>query len=537
MSDFDRLGQLARLVGEFEPGTVSLVGAGPGDSALISVRGAVRLTQADVILHDKLIGPELLDLARPVAERIFVGKWRGEKIWTQDQINAALVEHAQAGKRVVRLKGGDPFVFGRGGEECEHLAAAGIRFEIVPGITAAFGAPATAGIPLTHRGLSRSFALVTGHAEPHESAGPDFAALSRMETIAFYMGVKLLGENCRRLIEAGMDPSTPAAVIRWGTRPEQRTVVGTVADIADRTAEADITPPALVLIGQVVRLRERLEWFERRPLQGQIIVVTRMRDQAANLSSPLIAAGAEIIEAPTIELAGPEDWSSVDEVIGHLSTYAWVVLTSANGVDGFFKRLETLGLDVRALAGVKVGAIGSATAERLRQYGIRADLIPIEAVGESMADALVREGVNGRRVLLPRADIAREQIVVTLREAGAVCDDVTVYRTVVPKSLPMSFLDRLDAGEVDWITLTSPSSFVNLLALLEEARRESLRRVKLASIGPVTTKAIRQAGFEVACEADPHDVPGLVAAMRRAVEAGRVAAGAGEGEKGPKGAV
>lgn len=514
MDESEALNRLARLVGAFEPGTVALVGAGPGDSALISIRGAVRLTQADVVLHDKLIGPELLDLCRPDAQRIFVGKWRGDKVWTQDQINAALVEHAKAGRRVVRLKGGDPFVFGRGGEECEYLAAAGVRYEVVPGITAAFGAPASAGIPLTHRNLSRSFVLVTGHAHPDEPGGPDFDALARMETIAFYMGMKMLAENARRLIAAGMASTTPAAVIQWGTRPGQRTIVGTLADIASRVEAANLTPPALVLIGRVVALRERIGWFEQQPLHRQVIVVTRPREQAAGLSDLLRSAGAEVIEAPTIECVEPEDWTPVETALRNLSSYHWVVLTSANGVAAFFKGLERLGLDARALAGTKMAAIGAATADRLKSYGIRPDLIPAEAVGESMAEALIRAGVKGRRVLLPRADIGREQLPASLREAGAECDDLPVYRTICPESLPAAFLARLEAGGVDWITLTSPSSFVNLLTLLGEGRHELLRRVRLASIGPVTTRAVRAAGFEVVCEASPHDVEGLVAAIK-----------------------
>jgi uroporphyrinogen III methyltransferase/synthase len=337
-----------------------------------------------------------------------------------------------------------------------------------------------------------------------------------METVAFYMGVRTLAANCQGLIAAGLPPDTPAAVIQWGTWSMQQTVTGTVVDIASRADTAGITPPALVLIGRVVALRERLEWFERRPLHGHVVVVTRMADQAAALSDPLRAAGAEVIEAPTIELAEIEDWTSLDEALAHLSRYAWVVLTSANGVDGLFKRLETLGLDARALVGVKVAAIGVATTDRLRDYGIRPDLVPTEAVGESMADALLREGVISRRILLPRADIAREQLPATLRQAGAECDDVPVYKTVCPKTLPAVFLERFDAGRVDWITLTSPSSFANLLALIGEHRREALRGTKLASIGPVTTKAVSEAGFEAACEADPHDVPGLVAAIQRA---------------------
>jgi len=516
---------LAGIIGDFEPGTVALVGAGPGDSGLISVRGAVRLMQADVVLHDKLIGPELLELAPASAERVFVGKWRrppsippsqGGKVWTQEEINVAMVEHARAGRRVVRLKGGDPFVFGRGGEECEYLAAAGIRFEVVPGITAAFGAPAYAGIPLTHRGLSRSFALVTGHAGPDDAEQLDFAALARMETLALYMGVKHLGYNCRRLIEAGMDAATPVAVIQWGTRAAQRTLVGTLADIAESVARQKISPPALVLIGKVVSVRESIEWFERRPLHGQRIVVTRMRDQAAGLSGPLAACGAEVILAPTISLAPMEDYMLVDAALAGISRYAWLVLTSANGVDALFERLAAMGADSRKLAGVKIAAIGSATAARLGEHGIRPNLVPEEAVGESMAAALIAQGVRGQRVLLLRGDLSREQLPAALEAAGAACDDLPVYRNICPPELPHTFMSRFDSGEIDWITFTSPSSFLNLLTLLGPPRREALRRIKLASIGPVTSKAMRDAGFQETVEADPHDVPGLVAAMKNA---------------------
>ncbi len=534
------LERLLSLVGPFEPGSVAIVGAGPGDSALISVRGAARLMQADVVLHDKLIGPELLDLPRAEAERIFVGKWRrpqetadpevgrytgetpvphreGEHVWTQDEINAALVKHARAGRRVVRLKGGDPFVFGRGGEECEHLAAHHIRFEVVPGITAAFGAPTSAGIPLTDRRYSRSFTLVTGHLGPDDPEELDYEALARTGTLAIYMGMKHLADNCERLIEAGMDVRTPAAVIQWGTRPQQRTIVGTVADIADRVAEENVTPPAMILIGEVVRIRESIEWFESRPLHGRTVVVTRMKDQSAALSGPLLAAGAEVIEAPTIELAAVEDHAAVDDALRNLSRYDWLVLTSANGVDAMMARLDTMGLDVRALAGPRIAAIGSATAGRLLERGIRADVVPGEAVGEAMAEALLTQGIAGKRVLLLCGDIARPELPAALREAGGVCDDLAVYRTVCPERLPDAFLERFDAGGVDWITLTSPSSWHNLHKLLGEPRAARLRGVRLASIGPVTTQAIRASGFTEAVEADPHDVPGLVAAIERAV--------------------
>lgn len=493
---------------------MALVGAGPGDSALISVRGAVRLAQADVILHDSLIGPELLDIVRADAERVFVGKWRGQHAWSQDEINAALIRHARAGKRVVRLKGGDPFVFGRGGEECLRLAEAGIRYEVVPGITAASGVPATAGIPLTHRGLSRSLTLVTGHAEPDDPHPPDFAALARMETVVFYMGLKNIEENCQGLIEAGMSAATPAAVIHWGTRPQQRTIVGTLGDIADRAEESeDLASPAMVVIGQTVRLRETIEWFERRPLFGKTVAVTRAPDQAGALTSGLAAAGAETIEAPTIEIAELDDYWSVDQALRAISQYAWLVVTSANGVDALWARLEAIGGDARTLGGVRVAAVGSASAARLLERGIRADVVPGEAMGEALAETLVQRGVRGQRVLLLRADLGRPQLPQALRDAGAVCDDLPIYRTVCPESLPARFIEAFDDGQLDWIALTSPSSFVNLLRLLGQERAEKLHAIKLASIGPVTTRAIRQAGYTESAEAGSHDAPGLVAAI------------------------
>lgn len=512
------LDTLAALVGDFESGTVSLVGAGPGDSTLISVRGAVRLSQADVVLHDRLIGPELLTLAAGRAECVFVGKWRGEHAWTQDQINAALVEHARAGRRVVRLKGGDPFVFGRGGEECEHLAAAGISFEVVPGVTAAFGAPASAGIPLTHRDLSRSFALVTGHAEPGAPGAPDFSALARMETIALYMGVRHLARTCEQLVAAGMDAGTPVAVIQWGTRPQQRTLVGTLATIAAQVSKQHIEPPAMVLIGKVVAMRDTIEWFENRPLHGQRILVTRPREQSAELVGALLGAGAEVIEAPTLEIVSPEEHAAVDRALLALNTYDWLVLTSVNGVEMMWRRIEALGRDARLLGSVHVAAVGTATAEALRAHGIRADLVPPDAIGEALAEALIQQGVGGKRILLLRGDLARTQLAEALQAAGATCDDLVIYRTVPPATLPADALERLDAGEIDWITFTSPSSFQNLLALLGDARRERVRRILLASIGPVTSRAIREAGFTVAAEADPHNAAGLAAAIRRAVE-------------------
>lgn len=506
------------LAGTFEPGTVALVGAGPGDGALISVRGACRLMQADAVLHDFLIGPELLALVRASADVVLVGKRRGEHVWSQTQINRELARRARIGQRVVRLKGGDPFVFGRGGEECAYLTEAGVRYEVVPGITAAFGAPATAGIPLTHRGLSRSFALVTGHADEKDPHPLDFAALARMETLVLYMGVDRLEANCRGLIDAGMAASTPVAVIRWGTRAQQRTIVGTLGDIADRVASEGLEAPAMVLVGQVVRLREQIEWFEGRPLFGQTIAVTRTPGQASRLAGMLTSLGAAVCEAPTLAIAEVDDVWAVDRALRQIETYRWLVLTSANGVAALFARLAEMGLDTRALGAVRIAAVGSATARALAEHGIRADLVPPEAVGESLAGALIDRGMVGVKVLLLRGDLARPTVPDLLREAGALCDDLPVYRTVCPAALPESFVEQFDAGGIDWITLTSPSSWANLRTLLGEQRQEAFRRVRLASIGPVTTRAVEADGFAVAVEADPHDVNGLVRAIVDAVK-------------------
>lgn len=516
MSHSSQLNTLQAMVGGFDPGTVCLVGAGPGDSPLISVRGAMRLMQSDVVLYDKLIGPELLNLPRPEATRVFVGKERGQHTWPQEKINAAMVHYARENKRVVRLKGGDPFVFGRGGEECAFLAQAGIPYEVVPGITAAFGAPATAGIPPTHRGMSRSFALVTGHADENDETPLDFEALARMDTLAIYMGLDRLEYNCKKLIAAGRPADTPVAVIHWGTTPHQRTVVGTLQDIADRVAIERLESPALVMIGQTVKLRQSIEWFEHRPLAGKTVVVTRMRHEAGDLSGPLQMMGAEVIVAPTIELADVEDFDPIDEALQKLDKYDWVVLTSGNGVDALFRRLQYLGGDARWLAPVKIAVVGSGTMERLMSYSVKPDLIPPEAVGESLSKSLIDEGMRKKKVLLLRADIARSRLPQLLTKAGAKCDDLPIYRTICADALPPLFWQRYEQGRIDWITLTSPSTFINLLMMMGKDNTEGLWSIKLASIGPVTTRAIREAGYMEAAEASPHDIGGLVRSIRAA---------------------
>lgn len=515
MFDHEVMATMTDLVGPFRPGIVSLVGAGPGDPTLVSVRGAVRIAQADAILYDRLASPKLVALASPNAELINVGKMPDRHPIPQDEIERLLIEHARAGRRVVRLKGGDPFVFGRGGEECEALAEAGIDFEVVPGITAAIAAPAYAGIPVTHRDWTATFALVTGHEDPAKAeSNIDFAALARIGTVAFYMGVKRLGENLGKLIEAGLDPDTPAALIRWGTRPDQRTITGTVSNLAERAAAAGIGPPAMTVVGQVAGLRDRLSWYERGPLFGQRIVVTRTRQQASELAGKLAGLGADVLEAPTIRIEPPDDFGPIDAALRAIGDYDWLVLTSVNGVEATVARMRACGLDARALAGVRVAAIGSATADRLRRHFIEPEVVPDKFVAEALAEAIIELGdVRDQRFLLLRADIARPALRQALSDAGGLCDDLPIYRTLPADRLPDELTDALTQGDVAWITFASSSTFANFLDLLDESGRQALRDVRLASIGPITSKTIRAAGYEPAVEATTHTIDGLVDAI------------------------
>ena len=517
-------------------GIVYLVGAGPGDPGLLTVRGAALLAAADVVVYDYLSNPQLLAHCRPGVEAVYVGKKAAAHSMTQDGINALIVGHGLAGKRVVRLKGGDPFVFGRGGEECEALAAAGVAFEVVPGITAAIAAPAYAGIPVTHRDLNSSFTFITGHEKEDEykdaasrereraagSSDVDWSAVARLPCLAFYMGVKSLPRICAKLVEHGMSPDMPAATIRWGTTPRQRTVTGTVATLATRVAEAKLGPPALTIVGRVVNLRETMNWFERRPLFGQTVVVTRTRQQASDLSERLAALGANVIEAPTIELAPPGEWSGVDEALGRIAGYDWVVFTSANGVAFTRRRLAETGRDARAFGAARVAAIGDATARAVReQLFLNVDLCPASFVAEALADELRQGGhVRGGRFLLLRADIARPVLRDRLRADGAAeVDDVPVYETRPAAALPPPLLDALAAGEVTWATFTSSSTARNFAALLGPDYREKLAGVRVASIGPITTATLRELGLEPAIQADTFNVDGLVAAITAAAGA------------------
>ena len=510
-------------------GIVHLVGAGPGDPGLITVRGRELLERAEIVVYDALSDPRLLAHA-PDAQHVYVGKRAAAHSFTQAQINALLVEHGRAGKRVVRLKGGDPFVFGRGGEECEALRDGGVAFEVVPGITAAIAAPCYAGIPVTHRDFNSSFTLITGHEKEEAykddqalargaatgSSDIDWSSVAKLPCLAFYMGVKSLPRITAKLIEHGTDPATPAAAIQWGTTPRQRTVVATVATLAAEVERAKVTPPALTIIGRVVALRDTMNWFERKPLFGQQVVVTRTRHQASDLSRQLEALGAGVIEAPTIETAPPRDPALVDEALARLHDYDWVIFTSANGVAETKRRLMECGLDARAFGRTKVAAIGDATADAVRQQlCLGVALRPEAFVAEALADELERRGeVAGRKFLLLRADIARPLLRERLAGGGAArVDDVAVYETHAAKALPPHLIDALDARQVTWVTFTSSSTARNFLALLGDDYRSKLANVKLASIGPITTATLREFSLSPTVEAKTFNIPGLVAAI------------------------
>jgi uroporphyrinogen III methyltransferase / synthase len=500
-------------------GIVFLVGAGPGDPGLITLRGAKLLEQADVVVYDYLSNPRLLNYC-PHAEMIYVGKKAAAHSMPQEQINALLIEKARAGKRVVRLKGGDPFVFGRGGEECQALADAGIALEVVPGITAAIAAPAYAGIPVTHRDFNSSFTFITGHEREDGQEPPNdiaWDAIAKLPCIAFYMGAKSLPKICQRLIENGMASETPAATIQWGTMPAQRTLVSTLARLAQDVAAAGVSAPAITIIGKVVELRQSLAWVERRPLFGQTIVVTRTRQQASGISDKLEELGAAVIEAPTIELQEPVDLTAVDAALNHVGNFDWVCFTSANGVTAARKRLAELGKDARAFGKAKLAAIGSATAQAIeRELCLKVDLCPPSFVAEALAEEfLKRNEVAGRRFLLLRADIARPLLRERLIEKGAAeVSDVALYETHPAKGLPAGLIEAIDAGRINWITFSSSSTVKNLLSLLGPDYRNRLSRTKLASIGPVTTATLREAGLAPTAEARTFNIDGLIEAIK-----------------------
>ncbi len=507
-----------------ERGFVHLVGAGPGDPGLLTLRGRQCLEQADVVVYDYLANPELLVHAPDEAERIYVGKKAGAHTLKQEGINALLVKHGRAGRRVVRLKGGDPFIFGRGGEEALALRQAGVPFDVVPGITAGVAAAAYAGIPVTHRGLNSVLTFVTGNEDPEkDESAIDWDALARGGgTLAFYMGVGNLPGIARRLVLGGRSPDTPVALVRHGTRPVQEVIRGTLADIAERVAAAGLKPPAITIVGEVVDLRDHLRWFDTAPLFGRTLAVTRSRTQASALAGGLAQLGARVLQFPTIRIQPPEDAGGLRDALSDLAGIDWIAFTSVNTVEHVFDALARAGLDSRALAGCSIAAVGSATTAALADRGIKPDLVPARATSVALFDALrSRLDLAGKRFLLPRANIAPPDFPERLRNAGAEAIEVTAYRTVTTRP-EKTVLEAFRKHEVDIVTFTSSSTAKNFAAICRRELGAIPADVRYASIGPRTSQTARAEGMTVWTEAEEHTVEGLIAALVAQAESGSI---------------
>ena len=485
-------------------GRVYLVGAGPGDPELITVKGRRILQSAGAVLYDHLAPHELLALAPPPAERVYVGKKKSEHAFSQEEICAMLIERARRGVTVVRLKGGDPFLFGRGGEEAEALADAGIPFEVVPGVTVPLGIAAYTGVPLTHRDHTSAVSFVTGHAV----SAIDWDKVGHAETLVVFMGLTHFAEIARELIARGRAPETPAIAVRWATRPSQQTLAGTLSTLPALIEERRLKPPDTIVIGEVVRLREKLDWFERLPLFGKRIVITRARDQAESLSTRLRALGADAIELPTIEIAPASDYGPLDAAIATLDSYDWLLFTSANGVRFFMDRLDASARDLRSLH-AKICVIGPATRAAVEASHLKVDVMAKEYVGEGVLSALSPHDLAGTRILLPRAAVARDIVPAELARRGACVDLVEAYRTIIPDHAA-AYAREVFARRPDWIAFTSSSTVRNFAAA---AGVEALDGVKTASIGPITSATLREFGVPVTLEARDHTTDGMLAAL------------------------
>lgn len=498
-------------------GICYLVGAGPGDPGLLTLRGQECIKRADVVIYDYLSNPEFLHIAPQVAEKIYVGKKAGTHTMDQAGINALLVRLTGEGKTVVRLKGGDCFLFGRGGEEAETLAEAGMKFEIVPGVSSALAGPAYAGIPVTHRAHNSALTIFTGHEDPDKSESTmDYAAIARNPgTKVMLMGIERLGAITKSLIAEGMPSSTPVALIRWATTPRQETLLGTLSTIAT-TAEAEgFQAPAVAVIGDVVNCRKSLEWFEKKPLFGQRIAVTRSRQQAGVLVQNLRSLGADAFELPTIKIEPPKDLRAFGEMVAYAHTYEWLIFTSPNGVDAFFEMFYKLYKDAREIGGLRIAAIGPATAERVSFYRLAVDVQPEKYVSEEIVTAIKAEtSIENVKILLARAEGARDVLATELTQLGAIVDEAIAYRTVPETADVSGGIARIQKDGADWITFTSSSTVENFHAL----GLSWPKKMKTVSIGPVTTATMKKLNIPVDVEATVHDIPGVVDAILSAVE-------------------
>jgi uroporphyrinogen III methyltransferase / synthase len=497
-------------------GKVYLIGAGPGDPGLITVKGLECVKKADVIIYDYLANERLLDHRRPDAELVYVGKQGGKHTLPQDEINTLIVRKAKEGKIVARLKGGDPFIFGRGGEEAEELFDDGIPFEIVPGVTAATAVPTYAGIPLTHRDYTASVAFITGHEDPTKEASKvhwDRIATG-IGTLVFFMGMKNLQNIVDNLVSHGRSPDTPVALIQWGTRTDQRVVTGSLADIVLKVKDAKLGPPAIIVVGEVVRLREKLNWYESKPLFGKRIIVTRSRGQASVFAEMLIDRGATTIEFPTIDVVPPASWDELDSAIGMIEQFNWIIFTSANAVRFFMERLRGLGKDLRVLKGVNLCTVGPKTAEALETWGLRADLVPAEFKAEGVLAALGGLKVKGQKFLIPRAKVARELIPVKLTELGADVTVATAYENVKPVADLERVKKLLEDKKISVVTFTSSSTVHNFVEILGQKEYKTLLAgVIVACIGPVTAKTAEEYGMRTDVMPKDYTIPAFVEAM------------------------
>ena len=504
---------------DVKQGKVYLIGAGPGDPGLMTLKGKDILSEADVIIYDYLANKLFLEYAKPQAELIYVGKKGGDHTMGQAEINRLIVEKSKSGNSVARLKGGDPFIFGRGGEEAQELVADGVPFEVVPGITSAISVPAYAGIPLTHRDHTATVAFVTGHEDPlKEGSNIQWDKLSTgVGTIVFLMGVGNLKKIAENLMRHGRSPDTPVAVIRRGTVPEQKTVSGNLKNISARVENAGLRPPAIIVVGDVVGLRDELNWFETKPLFGKRIVVTRAREQASGFLQELTSLGAECIQFPTIEIIPPDSWDPLDTAISNLESYHWLLFTSVNGVKHFLQRLHFSGKDVRNLKGIKIGAIGPKTADQWHQLGIKPDLIPDEYRAEAVVESFKKWDTQRVRILVPRAAKAREILPDQLRKMGAQVDVVDAYKTVTPTENTAGVRDMLEKGIIDMVTFTSSSTVTNFVNMFGSEKQrltdEWMKRVKIACIGPITANTAKANGFSVDLMPSDYTIEALTQAI------------------------
>lgn len=495
-------------------GKVFLIGAGPGDIRLITVKGLECIQTADVIVYDRLANPRLLSYRRSDAELIYVGKSPDRHTLTQDEINQVLVDEGLKGQLVARLKGGDPYVFGRGGEEGEVLRAAGIPFEVVPGITSAISVPSYAGIPVTHRDFTSTFTVITGHEDPtKEDSSINWLRLAQDPgTLIFLMGVGNLPQIVDQLVSNGKSADTPIALIRWGTRPEQQVVTGTLSTIIEDVRRAGLTSPAIIIVGQVVTLRNTLRWFEDQPLFGKRILVTRAREQASALSEKLEKLGAEAWEYPTIAIKEPDDLMALDQAIQTAGSYQWIIFTSVNGVKMFFNRMRHNQVDIRSLNDVQVCAIGPKTREALEERGLQVHMMPEEFRAEAIIDALKDDVTPGEKVLLPRADLARPILVEALTQMGLEVNEVVAYQTVLASEDQFLLMEKIKAGEVHVVTFTSSSTVKNFMTLINDDKR-LLEGMTVACIGPVTAETAEKMGIKVDIVAEEYTIDGLVNAI------------------------